>query len=139
MQGRNPDADQRDRCRYYYLNSLAYNMRINNRTRKMLNMWRTEYARPLKAGRRDTRKRGGTQTEEDTRQRAKEDADQFAARQTARNTKAARAPRCKPRCLTKLESICADIYGGNSNTPGAMQHAHDTRWKTHDHFLTKIC
>ena len=137
---RTPNAAQSDRSRYYYLNSLAYNMRINNQTRKMLDMWRTEYARPWKPGRRDTRKRSG-QDGDNALQRVKDDADQWVARQAARNqtpkSKTARGRRCKPACLIKLENIYADLYGGNSSVPDARRHAHDPRWKAHDHCWAK--
>ncbi len=62
----------------YYINNFAYNMRINNTTRKILNVRRNEYARLLEP--KHKHYKSMQQTAADAEQAYKEDAFQIVAR-----------------------------------------------------------
>ena len=139
---RTEGAAQSDRSRYYYLNSLAFNMRINNLTRKMLNTRRTEFARRLEPDRRAPRK-SDNRTSSGTKLNAVDDADQWQARQNARNAKTnTRRIRKKKTCYIKLEEKLKNLYQRKKIKSSRRKQqqtnaASDKHWKTHDHFWAK--
>lgn len=138
---REDGAPQSDKSRYYYLNSLAFNMRINNLTRKMLNTRRTEFARPLDPDRRVPRK-SDNRTSSGTKLDAEDDADQWLARQSARNatTNTSRI-RKKKWCYEQLEKKLKILYRPRKRKlPRRKKQtnaASGKLWKTHDHFWAK--
>ena len=138
---RDEDAPRSDKARYYYLNSLAFNMRINNLTRKMLNTRRTEFARPLDPNRRVPRK-SDNRTSSDGKLNAEDDWDQWVARQSARNAKTntSRVSKKKWRYI-KLGKKLKKLYGERkrklSRRKKQTNAASGKLWKTHDHFWAK--
>ena len=138
---REEDAPQSDKSRYYYLNSLAYNMRINNLTRKMLNTRRTEFARPLDPDRRVPRK-SDNRTSSGAKLNAEDDADQWLARMHARQAKTNTSRvRKKKMCYIKLEQKLKRLYRRRkrklSRRKKQTNAALGKLWKTHDHFWAK--
>ena len=127
---RRDDPTRSNRARYWYLNSLASNSRVNSMTRKMLNVRRFEYAREVKCTRRSSKGKERGQDHD-------EDAQQIVARLNAREAQKGKRRASKREAdLVRLEATFDGLYDSTTPKPKRRRRRKATSgapWKKYTH------